>query len=202
MPMAPPRLVLMPTRFSGDVANSVEAGDSQLAPIAGAALRRTLEGYPDVEVVDSVEVARAIAALDSAHDGCSTRTCAEQVGARLDARWIAGTKLVKISNLIWQFYGELIEVASGKVLKDEDLELKGQSSDMAPMGGAVMGRRIAMAAGLVLPDSTAGAVAAAGVLTADQRRSAPHRTWPEPTSRGSTCRGSTSTGPAWSRRDW
>ena len=170
MPMAPPRLVLMPTRFSGDVANSIEPGDSQLASVAGAALRRTLERYPDVEVVDSAEVARAIAALDSAHEGCANRTCAEQVGGRLDARWIVGTKLVKISNLVWQLYGELVEVATGKVLKDEDLELKGKTSDMAPMGGAVMGRRMATAAGLVLPDSTTGALAAAGALTAEQVR--------------------------------
>ncbi len=170
MPMAPPRLVLMPTRFFGDVANSIEPGDSQLASVAGAALRRALERYPDVEVVDSAEVARAIAALDSAHDGCADRTCALHVGARLDARWIAGTKLVKISNLVWQFYGELVEVATGKVLKDEDLELKGQTSEMAPVGGAVMGRRIAAAAGLVLPDSTHAVPAAAGALTAEQVR--------------------------------
>ena len=168
MPMAPPRLVLMPTRFFGDVANSIEPGDSQLAPVAGRALRRTLERYPDVEVVDSAEVARASAALDSAHDGCATRICAQHVGARLDARWIVGTKLVKISNLVWQLYGELVEVATGKVLKDEDLELKGKTSDMAPMGGAVMGRRMAAAAGLVLPDSTP--LAAVGSLTAEQVR--------------------------------
>ncbi|MFI5209576.1 MAG: pentapeptide repeat-containing protein [Gemmatimonadales bacterium] len=166
--MAPSRLVLMPTRFFGDAANSIEPGDSQLAPVAGRALRRTLERYPDVEVVDSAEVARAIAALDSAQDGCATRTCAEHVGARLDARWIAGTKLVKISNVAWQFYGELVEVATGKVLKDEDLELKGQASEMAPMGGTVMGQRLATAAGLVLPDSTLAAPAAAGALTAEQ----------------------------------
>ena len=170
MPMAPPRLVLMPTRFFGDVANSIEPGDSQLASVAGAALRRTLERYPDVEVVDSAEVARAIAALDSAHDGCANRACAEQVGARLDARWLVGTKLVKISNLVWQLYGELVDVATTRVLKDEDLELKGQTSDMAPIGGAVMARRMATAAGLALPDSAPVAAAAAVPLTAEQVR--------------------------------
>jgi uncharacterized protein YjbI with pentapeptide repeats len=166
MPMGPPRLVLMPTRFLGDVANSIQPGDSELAGVAGRAVRQTLERYPDVEVVEVVEVARAIAALDSAHDGCATRNCAEQVGQRLDARWIAGTKLVKISNLIWHFYGELVEVATGKVLKDEDLELKGQSSEMAPVGGEAMGRRLAAAAGLALPDTSLPA--AVGALSAEQ----------------------------------
>jgi len=36
----------MPTRFLGDIANSVEPGDSQLAGVAGAAMRRILERYP------------------------------------------------------------------------------------------------------------------------------------------------------------
>jgi len=169
MPMAPPRLVLMPTRFLGDIANSVEPGDSQLAGVAGAAMRRILERYPDLEVVDSAEVARASAALDSAHDGCATRLCAEQVGARLEARWVAATRLVKISTVAWHFYGELVEVTTGKVLKDEDLELKGRPDDMASVGGRSMARRLAAAAGLAPPDP-ATPLAAAGVLTAEQVR--------------------------------
>lgn len=166
MPMAPPRLVLMPTRFSGEVANSVQPGDNKLAGVAGATIRQTLAAYSDVELVDSAEVARAMAAMDSDGNGCTDRGCAERVGARLDARWVAGSKLVKISNADWHLFGELIEVATGKLLTDQELSLNGQAADMVPTGSASMGRRFASAAGLVLPDATTPAPG--GPLTVEQ----------------------------------
>jgi uncharacterized protein YjbI with pentapeptide repeats len=169
MPMAPPRLVLMPTRFSGEVANSVQPGDSRLAGVAGATIRQTLAAYPDVELVDSAEVARAMAAMDSDGNGCTDRGCAKRVGARLDARWVAGSKLVKISNADWHLFGELIEVATGKLLTEQELSLNGQAAEMVPTGSASMGRRFASAAGLALPDTTTPAPAALGApLTVEQ----------------------------------
>ena len=79
----------------------------------------------------------------------------------MPAGWRA-SKLVKISNVDWHLFGELIEVATGKVLTEQDLELNGQAAEMVPTGGASMGRRFASAAGLALPDYPDAPAAAAG----------------------------------------
>jgi len=168
MPMAPPRFVVMPTRFYGELATSIQPGDSQLAAIAGRAVRRTLERYAEVEVVDSAEVARAIAATDSTGEGCVSVACAQGVGARLGARWVAGSRLVKLSNLVWHLFGELVEVTGGKVLTNQELELKGQATEMVPTGGASLGRRFAAAAGLTAPEPTTPAPPTVGALSAAQ----------------------------------
>jgi hypothetical protein len=44
--------------------------------------------------------------------------------------------------LIWIFSGELINVATGKLVLDDSYELKGIASDMVPKGAEVFARRV------------------------------------------------------------
>jgi hypothetical protein len=55
--------------------------------------------------------------------------------------------------LIWIFSGQLIDVASGKLVLDDSYELKGIASDMVPKGAQVFARRVAKK--MIAPDTAA-----------------------------------------------
>jgi TolB-like protein len=69
--------------------------------------------------------------------------CAREVGKELGADWVVMGKISKTSDLIWIFSGELIDVASGKLVLDDSYELKGIAKDMVPKGAEVFARRVA-----------------------------------------------------------
>jgi hypothetical protein len=48
----------------------------------------------------------------------------------------------KISNLIWYLSGQVIDVASGKIILDDGFELKGPRDEMVPRGAVSLARRI------------------------------------------------------------
>ena len=65
------------------------------------------------------------------------------MGQELGAQWVVMGKISKTSDLIWIFSGELIDVASGKLVLDDSYELKGIAKDMVPKGAEVFARRVA-----------------------------------------------------------
>jgi hypothetical protein len=125
-----------------------ESSDSVKAMIATEKLRDSLSRVPGIHVIDTARTAAAEAsrpALDAA-DGkpCNVIVaCARAVGRVLSAPWVVMAKVSKTSNLIWVLSGELIDVASGKLLLDDEFELKGDANTMVPAGIGLFAARVA-----------------------------------------------------------
>jgi hypothetical protein len=141
---APPVMVVADLTFEGRSANSIEPGDSAIAPIATARLRAVLRGTGVVTLVDSARAAQEIARADRPGFRCAASTeCMRGVAQRLGAAYVVVGKVSKVSGLIWYVSGQLLSRAGGAPLLDEGFELKGARDDIVPRGAASLGRRIA-----------------------------------------------------------
>ena len=134
--------------FYGKRANDLMPNDSAMAMVATGVMRAGLTNKPGITFVDSTTVARTASgpkALALVQDvPCNVVVaCAREVGQELGADWVVMGKISKTSDLIWIFSGELINVASGKLVLDDSYELKGIASDMVPKGAEVFARRVA-----------------------------------------------------------
>ena len=137
------RVVLLDVAFYGARANSIEPGDSAMATVSGARIRQVLREAGTLDLVDSAQVAAAVAARQEPGLACSTNlACARAVAQQLGAPLVVMAKVSKTSNLIWYFSGQLVDVASGKLLMDDEFELKGVRDDMVPRGASSLARRI------------------------------------------------------------
>jgi hypothetical protein len=145
---APPeRLVVFDVVFYGRGANSIEPGDTAAADTATGVLRRDLARSARFELVDSAAVATALARAEANGIPCATLACRREIARRLGAVWMAAAKLSKTSNLIWYLSGQLMDVQTGRLLLDDELELKGRRDEMARGGAHSLARRIVGAAG-------------------------------------------------------
>ena len=156
-PKAQVKVAMLDLAFYGKRANDIFPGDTAMAATATAVMRKGLTGQPGITFVDSVTVAKAAAgpkAMAVVQDvPCNVVVaCAREVGKELGADWVVMGKISKTSDLIWIFSGELIDVASGKLVLDDSYELKGIASDMVPKGAEVFARRVAKK--VTTPDST------------------------------------------------
>jgi hypothetical protein len=144
---APPRVAVLDVAFYGAGANSIERGDSATAATATARLRQALREAGTFELADSSRVSAAAGELAAAGIPCNTSLdCARKVGRRLGARWVVVGKVSKLSNLIWYFSGQLVDVDTGRLLMDDEFELKGVRDDMVPRGATALARRVVKAA--------------------------------------------------------
>jgi uncharacterized protein DUF2380 len=140
--------------FYGTHANSIEPGDTTMAAVATAALREDLARLPGVVLLDSVALARAASApgpRDSANGKpCNVViACARAAARQAGAAWAITGTVSKTSNLIWLFSGQLIDVRTGKLVMDDEYELKGDSREMVVQGARVFAQRVAKKLGLV-----------------------------------------------------
>ena len=139
-------LVLFNVAFYGRGANSVEPGDSLIGPITTERLRANLERLGRFTLIDSVSVAREVAAAEARGISCNTLECRREVSERLGAKWMVTAKFSKLSNLIWYLSGQLTEVPSGRRVLDDEFELKGIVDDMSRGGALSIARRMVKAA--------------------------------------------------------
>jgi len=142
------KVVMLDLAFYGKRANDLLPNDSAMAMTATSVMRAGLTGKPNITFVDSLTIAKTAS-------GPKTRAlvqdvpcnvvvaCAREVGKELGADWVVMGKISKTSDLIWIFSGELINVASGKLVLDDSYELKGIAADMVPKGAEVFARRVA-----------------------------------------------------------
>jgi hypothetical protein len=142
------KVVMLDLAFYGKRANDLMPNDSAMAMTATGIMRAGIAGKPGVTFVDSATVAKAASdpkAMALVQDvPCNVVVaCAREVGKELGADWVVMGKISKTSDLIWIFSGELINVASGKLILDDSYELKGIASDMVPKGAEVFARRVA-----------------------------------------------------------
>jgi hypothetical protein len=142
------KVVMLDLAFYGKRANELLPNDSVMAMTATSVMRAGLTNKPGITFVDSATVARTASgskAMALVQDvPCNVVVaCAREVGQELGADWVVMGKISKTSDLIWIFSGELINVASGKLVLDDSYELKGIASDMVPKGAEVFARRVA-----------------------------------------------------------
>jgi hypothetical protein len=128
-------------------ANVQELTDSAKAVMATAKLRDTLSRFSGIQLVDSARIAAAEASPEavSAAGGkpCNmVVACARAVGKVLGVPWVVMGTVAKTSNLIWLFSGELVNVATGEMVIDDDCELKGDPTTMVPAGVGLFANRI------------------------------------------------------------
>jgi len=146
-PNAQVKVAMLDLAFYGKRANDLFPGDTAMASTATSVMRKGLAGHPGITFVDSATVAKTAAgpkAMSVVQDvPCNVVVaCARTVGQELGAKWVVMGKISKTSDLIWIFSGELIDVASGKLVYDDSYELKGIASDMVPKGAEVFARRV------------------------------------------------------------
>jgi hypothetical protein len=144
---APVRLAMLELAFYGKRANVLEPGDSVLALEGTTKVREHLRDADGVALVDSATVATAEAAPEVAAVAggkpCNVViACAREVGRHLGVPWVVTGKVSKTSNLIWIFSGQLINVATGELLMDDEYELKGDPHDMVAAGARAFARRV------------------------------------------------------------
>ncbi len=142
------KVVMLDLAFYGKRANDLMPNDSAMAMTATGIMRAGLTNKPGIIFVDSATVAKTVSgskAMALVQDvPCNVVVaCAREVGKELGADWVVMGKISKTSDLIWIFSGELINVASGKLVLDDSYELKGVASDMVPKGAEVFARRVA-----------------------------------------------------------
>ena len=141
------RVVMMDLAFYGKRANSLEPGDSLLAHEGTAKVRDFFVQSGSVTLLDSATVAGAMTSPEAleaaAGKPCNVIVaCAREVGRRLGVPWVVMGKVSKTSNLIWIFSGQLIDVATGRLVMDDEYELKGNAHDMVAAGARVFARRV------------------------------------------------------------
>jgi hypothetical protein len=152
----PVKVAMLDLAFYGKRANDIFPGDTAMADTATAVMRKALASAPGISFADAQSVASA-AASPTAKAIVEDRpcnvvvACARSVGQQLGAKWVVMGKISKTSDLIWIFSGELIDVASGKLVLDDSYELKGIAKDMVPKGAEVFARRVAKK--VTAPDS-------------------------------------------------
>ena len=140
---AKPRVAVLDVAFYGARANSIEPGDSAMATVSTGRIWHALRESKALDLADSARVASLAASLQQPGIACNTSiACARAVAAQAGATYVAMAKVSKLSNLIWYFSGQLIDVATGRILMDDEFELKGVRDDLVPKGATALARRI------------------------------------------------------------
>lgn len=129
-------------------ANVQESGDTAIAALATEVLRRKLAELLGPALVDpgTVDQAASTDAARTAGGGkpCNVIVaCARHAAGAVGAEWAVMAKVSKTSNLIWLFTGQLIEVATGRLLMDDSIELKGDPEPMVRAGTRNFAERVA-----------------------------------------------------------
>jgi uncharacterized protein YjbI with pentapeptide repeats len=102
-------------------------------------LTQAFASYDAYRLVDPARVAGTLLGE------CSGATCAFAAGKALGASRVVYGTIVKVSTLIWYAKAALVDVAAGKVLLSEELEIKGDIAQLLPRAMPAMARRLAAA---------------------------------------------------------
>jgi uncharacterized protein YjbI with pentapeptide repeats len=114
-------------------------------PAATAALLASSGKTPAAWLAETLASIGSYRIVDSPRDACSGAACALDIGKALPATRVAYGTIIKVSNLIWYADAALVDVAAGRVLRSEELEIKGDIAQLLPKAMASMARRLAAA---------------------------------------------------------
>jgi hypothetical protein len=103
-----------------------------------------LNGVPAVRSVASPRIEEALRSSGVGPRACAI-DCAVEIGRRVGADRVITGEVTKISNLIWFVTARVADVRTGKVLRQDEFEVKGVIRDMLPKVMASLSRRMVTA---------------------------------------------------------
>src|SRR5256885_6909171 len=101
-------------------------------------LAQALASFDAWQLVDPARVA-------AVQNDCSAAPCALAAGKSLGASRVVYGTVIKVSRLIWYADAALVDVAAGKVLRSEELEIKGDIVQLLPRAMPAMAPPLAIA---------------------------------------------------------
>jgi uncharacterized protein YjbI with pentapeptide repeats len=112
-------------------------------------LAETFAASGAYRVIDQASVARALQEMGTTADVCAEAGCALRLGQAVKAARVVYGTMIKVSTLISYADAALVDVAAGRVLRREELEIKGDIAQLLPHAMPSMARRLAEADPLV-----------------------------------------------------
>lgn len=111
-------------------------------PAAWLASHLASSGY---EPVEAARIDRALQKMGTPVTACADAACAAQLGRVIGAELVVFGRVIKVSNLIWLVEATLVETGRERILRSEQLELKGDVAQLLPRAMRSMARRLAAA---------------------------------------------------------
>jgi len=111
-------------------------------PAAWLASHLASNGY---EPVEAARIGRALQTMGTPASGCADAACAAQLGRAIGAELVVFGRVIKVSDLIWLVEATLVDTGQGRILRSEQLELKGDVAQLLPRSMRSMARRLAAA---------------------------------------------------------
>lgn len=97
----------------------------------------------DYTILDASRVAAGLASLGVDPARCQDPACLVDLGGALGVDRVVAGRVSKLSNLIWFLYGTMVDVPRGQVRYRDELEIKGNITDLLPKGMLALARRLA-----------------------------------------------------------
>lgn len=113
---------------------------TRVATDAARMLRERLQDDGRFSLVTMEEFEDARSRLRSGDTGCDSGACAREAASSAGVEHVFRGRVIKVSNLIWYLVVEHEDVASGKVVGQEAIELKGQRDVILPRAIAALHR--------------------------------------------------------------
>jgi hypothetical protein len=95
-----------------------------------------------VTAVEGARVGEALSAEGLDARRCTEPSCAARIGTRLGADRVVTGEVTKLSVLIWFVTARVVDVPTGRVLRQEELEVKGVITDLLPKVMVSLARRL------------------------------------------------------------
>ena len=111
-------------------------------PTAWLASHLASNGY---EPVEAARIGRALQTMGTPAATCTDAACAAQLGKVIGTELVVFGRVIKVSDLIWLVEATLVDTGQGRILRSEQLELKGDVAQLLPRSMRSMARRLAAA---------------------------------------------------------
>lgn len=136
------KIIILDLKLDLSLANASAPEDQEVVKRASDRLRAEIHNNVKYALINPTQVDQALESLKVSGSGCKNYECLLEVGKILKADRILIGKIVKISTLISIVSAQMADVRSGKILKEETFELKGNFPDIVPQGMPALSRRI------------------------------------------------------------
>jgi len=97
------------------------------------------------EPVEAARIGRALQTMGTPAAACADVACAAQLGRVTGAELVVFGRVIKVSDLIWLVEATLVDTGRERILRSEQLELKGDVAQLLPRSMRSMARRLAAA---------------------------------------------------------
>jgi uncharacterized protein YjbI with pentapeptide repeats len=94
-------------------------------------------------ILDSSRVTAGLVSLGQDPGRCQDPACLIALGRALGVDRVVAGRVSKLSNLIWFLYATMVDVPQGQVRYRDELEIKGNITDLLPKGMLALARRLA-----------------------------------------------------------